>query len=312
MNQKIIITGATGLIGSELTKILSENNYDVTVFTRNIKKSEYLLPFAKSHFDWISASTEEISLQSENAFSVINLAGASIAAKKWTESYKKEIYESRIESTKKLINAIKLCKIKPKSLINASAIGFYGNQGETTLFENFQHGSGFLSKVTSDWEMAADECPPDVRLVKARIGIVLNKNGGALEKMVSAFKMFVGGPIGSGEQWMSWIHSSDLINLLIFSVENEKISGPVNCVAPYPVRMFTLASTLGLVLKRPSLIRVPEFILKFLLGESAELVISSQKVIPAKAMKYEFKYNYSFIENALQSIFPKKKILKLN
>jgi uncharacterized protein (TIGR01777 family) len=303
MNPKIIITGATGLIGSELTRILSEKNYDITVFTRNIKKSAELLPFAKKHFDWISASSDEISMQLESAYSIINLAGTSIAAKKWTESYKNEIYNSRIEGTNKIVNAIKLCKIKPKSLINASAVGFYGNQGDTTLFECFQQGTGFLSKVTGDWEKAAENCPEDVRLAKVRIGVVLDKNGGILEKMLPAFKLFVGGVIGSGEQWLSWIHSSDLVNMFIFIIENEEISGAVNCVSPYPVRMKTFASTLGTVLKRPSCIRVPECILKVLLGESAEIVISSQKVIPAKAIKHGFKYNFENIEDALKAIF---------
>jgi hypothetical protein len=300
MNPKIIITGATGLIGSELARILSEKNYDITVFTRNVKKSENLLPFAKKHFDWLTATKEEISNQLEDAYSVINLAGAPIAAKKWTVNYKKEIHKSRIDCTEKIINSIKLCKIKPKSLINSSAIGYYGNQDETTLFENHEQGTGFLSIVTVAWEKTADKCPSEVRLVKARFGIVLDKHSGALKKMIPAFKMFIGGPIGSGEQWLSWIHISDLVDLLIFIVENNNISGVVNCVSPYPVRMRTFASTIGLVLKRPSYLRVPDFILKLLFGESAEMVIASQKVIPAQAMKHEFKFKYSMIEDALK------------
>lgn len=299
MNKLILVSGATGMIGTKLTKKLSDLGYSIASISRNPKKSESQLPWCQYHIDY--NNKEQLSEYISKSYGVVNLAGASIADKKWTTEYKKEIIDSRINSTRMIIDAINTSSDKPKVLINGSAIGIYGNTFDKEVDEKSPSGDGFLADVTIRWENEAKRLNSDVRLVLARIGVVLDKKGGALEKMILPFKLFVGGPIGSGQQWLSWIHIDDLVNLFVWSLESQ-ISGPVNFTAPYPSRMKDFAKDLGKVLSRPSLFPVPEFMLKIILGESSAMVTNSNKVMPKVALQNNFKFKYDNLQLALKSI----------
>jgi len=299
MNKLILVTGATGMIGSKLTKKLSELGYSVGSISRNPNKSKSQLPWCQFHIDY--NKPDELKDYISKSYGVINLAGASIADKKWTPEYKKEILDSRINSTKMIVDAINLSPNKPKVLINGSAIGIYGNTADKEIDEKSPTGNGFLAEVTVRWENEAKRLNSNVRLVLARTGVVLDENGGALEKMIMPFKFFVGGPIGSGRQWLSWIHIDDLVNLFIWSIENP-ISGPINFTAPNPVIMSEFAKELGKVMSRPSIFPVPEFVLKLILGESSAMVTNSNKVIPKVALENNFKFTYINLNSALKSI----------
>lgn len=299
MNKLILVTGATGMIGTKLTKKLSDLGYSIASVSRNPSKSKSQIPWCEHHIDY--NKKDELSEFISKSYGVINLAGASIADKKWTPEYKKEIIDSRVNSTKMIVDAINLSQIKPKVLINGSAIGIYGNTLDKEIDEKSPSGEGFLADVTIRWENEAKGLSSDVRLVFARIGVVLDKKGGALEKMILPFKLFVGGPIGTGQQWLSWIHIDDLVNLFVWSLESH-VSGPVNFTTPNPVRMNDFAKNLGKVLSRPSLFPVPEFVLKVILGEAAAMVTNSNKILPKVALENNFKFEYKNLQIALKSI----------
>jgi uncharacterized protein (TIGR01777 family) len=295
--KKIVISGGSGLIGSKLADLFVQSGYEVNILTRNSSKFIDSDNIKYRKFD--INSIENTAKILEGAFSIINLAGAPIADSKWTTSYKQEIYNSRINMTNHLVNAVNSLENPPKSFISASAIGIYGNRGDEKLTESSHIGSGFLTDVCRDWEYEADKCNAKVRLVKARIGIVLAENGGALSKLAMATKWFAGGPIGNGNQWMSWIHIDDLAALFLWSIENSDVNGIFNFVSPNPVTMNEFAKTLGKTLHRPSFFRVPEFVIKLILGESAIIVLDSQKVYPATAEHLSFQYKYKFLKDAL-------------
>lgn len=298
---KIIITGATGLIGTKLVEYFIGKGYEIVVFTRNPDHSVNLFPNIKSHVKW-DGIKDLNNWKNEliGTSAIINLAGASIAGSKWTDSYKKIILDSRINSTMSLVEAIKQTE-HPPALINASAIGYYGDRNDEALDESSDSGNGFLADVVKKWEETAYTASTFTRVVIARIGIVLAADGGALTKMISPFKFFVGGPLGSGNQYWSWIHINDLIVLFDFVLSNN-ISGPVNFVSPNPVRMTEFARTLGKVMRRPSIFKVPKFMLKLILGESAEMVLGSQKVVPRKALDSSFEFKFSNLELALKDL----------
>jgi len=234
---------------------------------------------------------------------VIHLAGASVAGKRWNDSYKKIIRESRIISTKNLAQAIIQSETKPKVFITASGSGYYGNRGSALLNENSGHGSDFLGRVCKDWEAAASLVESDhVRRVSLRTGIVLSVEDGALKKMLLPFKLFIGGPLGNGKQWFPWIHIDDIIQLYIFALENESLTGSVNAASPHHVRMSEFAKTLGKVLNRPSLFPVPEFVLKLVTGEVATEIISSQKLDVTKILNSGFEFGFKKLEDALSNL----------
>ena len=303
MNQtkKIIITGATGLIGSHLAKHLTVKGYSVISFSRDAANSGQKLPFIAGHTEWNPAGeNKDWFNQLSGAAAVINLAGASIGDKKWSDDYKKVILTSRIESTNAIVDAISAIS-DPPMLINASAIGYYGDRQDETLTENSAPGSGFLAQVAIEWEKAANRASEYTQVAFARTGIVLAREGGTLGKLFTPFKLFAGGPLGSGRQFWSWIHIDDVSGLFEFIIEN-KISGPVNFVSPNPLRMTEFAKTLGKVMHRPSYFKVPAAVLRMLLGESADLVLDSQRVIPAKATDNGFRFNYPKLKTALEFI----------
>jgi len=298
--EKIIIAGATGFIGRKLAQNMIEHGYDVTSFSRNVEKSKELLQHVNSHVKWSSESSNwHTSLEGVKA--IVNLAGTPIAGKKWTEEYKQEIIDSRIKSTDSIVEAIKTLE-NPPAFINASAIGYYGNRGEELLHEGSECGSGFLADVTKKWEDSACRAIPYTRVVSARLGIILGEDGGALKKMMLPYNLFVGGPIGVGWQFMPWVHVNDIVEMFRFVIENEEISGPVNFVNPNPATMNDFAKELGKALNRPSIVKVPEFMIKLILGESADMVTGSARVVPDVLLKNNYQFKFTDLYAALKDI----------
>lgn len=301
MSKKVVITGATGLIGKKIARRLIDGGDEVTIFTRSVDNSKAVIPYASDYVHW-AINSPEWKQHLEGKDAVINLAGENLMAKRWSPEHKKNIRESRILSTRALINVINELKNKPKVFVSASAIGYYGNS-ETEVDETSPRGDGFLAGVVDEWEKESEPLEKyGVRRVIIRIGIVLDKNEGALAKMILPFKLFAGGPLGSGNQWMSWIHIDDLVNLFLFAVDNENIEGTVNGVSPNPVTMKEFARATGRALNRPSVFRVPEFILYLLLGEAAEVIAGGAKVDPKRAVELGYNFEYKDFETAVRNL----------
>lgn len=297
--KKIVITGATGLIGRELCKELSLHGDELTIFSTNVEKAKAILPFAKEVVEWKNYD-KDYSVYLEGKDAVIHLAGASVAGKRWTPSYKKEIYDSRINTTRNLVSSIDKCKQKPEVFISASAIGFYGDRGDSILTETSSVGKDFLSNVCDDWEKASERIEMlNVRRVIIRTGIVLSIDDGALKKILLPFQLFVGGPLGNGKQWFSWIHLADIISLYLFLLDKKSQKGIFNAVSPQPVQMKTFAKRLGKVLHKPSLFPVPKFVLKLVMGESTSAILASQKIKPEALLNAGYKFKFDDLESAL-------------
>ncbi|NCQ90949.1 MAG: TIGR01777 family protein [Microcystis aeruginosa LG13-03] len=313
---KIAITGATGFVGSRLVVKLYDRGDDILILTRNPDKAGRIYP--KSIYPKIEIipyiATESGDWQKEisGCDAVINLAGEPIS-ERWTGEAKRAIIASREIGTEKIVEAISrservataMADQKPKVLINSSAIGYYGTSETASFDENSPPGDDFLADVCKKWETAAQKVKDyGTRLVILRTGIVLG-NGGALGKMIPPFKLFAGGPIGSGRQWFSWIHRDDLINLIIYCLDRQGISGTFNATAPNPVRMKEFCQILGEVMNRPSWLPVPDFALEILLGEGAKIVLEGQEVLPKATQAIGFDYRYPNLEAALEEIVPK-------
>jgi len=302
---KIAITGATGFVGKKLVEKLAIN-HKIVVLTRNVDKAKLIFPTTlQSNLEFVGYTPKALGdwqNSLDGCDGVINLAGAPIASR-WTPSYKKEILDSRELGTQTLVMGIKNCTHKPKFLINASAIGFYGTSETATYTEISPAGDDFLGEVCQKWEAEAQKVTQEgVRLVIFRLGIVLG-DGGALEKMIAPFKVFAGGPIGGGNQWFSWIHIDDLVDLILRAIEDSSIQGTFNATAPYPVTMNQLCETLGEVMNRPSWLPVPSFALELLLGDGAKVVLEGQKVLPEKTLKeIEYNFQYPTVKPALEDI----------
>jgi len=295
---KIVISGGTGFLGSALTKALVDKGYHVVVLTRDPAKASGF-GNSVSYASW--ADVNEVVA---NSTAVINLAGESLGGRRWTESLKKKIITSRVEATSAIVKAINAAPAeqRPKVFVSASAVGYYGDSGDTILTEESPAGDDFLAGVCRLWESHAHAAPKGVRVVTPRIGVVLHPDGGALEKMLLPFKLGIGGPLGTGYQHFPWIHLDDMIRIFIESIENENLDGPVNASAPNIVTMSQFASTLGNVLSRPTLFKVPGFALSLALGESAIVVTASQRMIPAKLISNGFTWEYDTIEKALKNL----------
>lgn len=300
MNKKIIITGATGLIGRKLSVELIKEGNKVTIVSRSIDKARKLIPNAYDYIKW--DYEKEIANFVNGQDVIIHLMGENIMAKRWTNEHKKSVFESRVNSTKKLIEGISLANVKPSVFIHSSAIGFYGI-GNFEADEETIKGKGFLSDVVDAWEKEAAKVEQvAVRRVSIRLGIVLDKNDGALKRMILPFKLFIGGPLGIGNQWFPWVSIDDVVSIFKFTINNSEISGAVNAVSPNIVSMKEFANSLGKVLKRPALFRVPEFVLKIILGEAADALIYGVKVKPKKLIENGFEFTHNSILKALESL----------
>ena len=304
---KIAITGATGFVGCSLVARLQEEGHQVIILTRNTSYARKIFPSQAFPNLEIVNYTPTILGSWQNAISgcdsVVNLAGESIAEGRWTEEKKQEILNSRQLTTQNIVTAIANAEQKPSVLISTSAIGYYGTSETATFTENSPSGNDFLAEVCQAWEAEAQKVSDaGVRLVILRLGVVLGMDGGALAKMITPFKMFAGGPIGSGNQWFSWIHRDDVVNLIIQAVTDSSMSGVYNATAPNPVRMNELSQTMGTVMNRPSWLPVPGFAIEALLGDGAIVVLEGQQVLPERTLTTGFKYQYPNLQAALTEI----------
>ena len=298
---KIVVTGGTGFIGSSLLEALLKRGDQLVVLTRNPKKAQTNSKI--TYAAWNPDAEETIVREIDGADAVINLAGEPLIGKRWNAEQKEKILTSRVHATQMVANSIKKAAIKPKVLINASAVGYYGSRNNESLTEASSAGSGFLTDICKAWEAHAIRIEDfDVRVIRLRIGVVLDKTGGALKLMLPAFRMFAGGWLGNGNQWMSWISREDLIRLILFSLDHESVKGAINAVAPQPVTNKAFSLVLAQMLKRPCFAPVPAFVLKLLLGEMSEVLLGSQRVIPKKTLEAGFTYHQAEIRNALETI----------
>jgi uncharacterized protein len=301
--QNVIITGATGFIGKRVVKRLYENNFNITIFTRGVDKGKAIFPYIEKIVEWDykKPSLWEEHLKDKDA--VIHLAGANISGKRWTPHYKKLIRESRIVSTRNLVKAMASSSSKPPVFISASGAGYYGDSGETEISENATAGTDFLAGIVKDWEHEAEAAQKHgIRTVTMRTGIVLSSEDGALKKMLLPFRFFVGGALGSGTQWFPWVHIDDVVEAYLFSLQNNNISGSVNVTAPQPVRMNEFAKAIGAVMKRPSFFKVPLWVLRIAVGEIADYLLYSQRLLPKKLLDQGFKFKYSEVKGALADL----------
>jgi len=303
---RVIVTGGSGFIGKALCAELVKAGHAVIVLTRDVEIAGPLLGDHVETVEWNAESGGAWISSIEGADAVINLAGENIGAGRWTAERKQQIIGSRLSATNSLVEAISKAKRKPSVMINASAIGYYGPHGDEIVTEKDPAGNDFLAQTTKQWEDAAKKVEAyGVRLVIMRNGLVLER-GGVLEKFLLPFRLFAGGPLGSGKQWFSWIHRDDVIGLILFVLENKNVKGAINATAPEPVTMKDFCSTLGKVMGRPSWAPAPAFVLKTALGEMSTLVLDGQRVIPAVAEKAGYKFKYRKAEDALTAILRKK------
>jgi len=298
---QIAIAGGNGFLGSALARTLRANAHRVRVLTRRPRHVDDVAwnpdPDDQRTQPWTTAI--------DGADAVINLAGESIAGARWNASRKKAIRESRLRATGALVWAIANARRRPPVFISASAIGVYGNRGDERLTEDSVPGTDFLADVCRDWERIALEVSTMSRVVRVRTGIVLGRGGGALAPMALPFRVFVGGPAGSGTQYMSWIHIDDWVAMVRWALQTEAVSAAINLTAPAPVTNTEFAHTLGRALGRPSFVRTPAFALRLLLGaEMADaLVLGGQRVLPARAEAMGYSFKYATLESALGAIY---------
>ncbi len=296
---RLVVAGGTGFIGSALCVRLMELGHSLTLLSRT-RSPGPILP-NKDWITWQPGSPGPWEEAIDGVDGVINLAGEPIA-RRWTESQKEKILASRVDSTRDLVTAIGKAKERPKFLINSSAIGYYGPRGDEPITEDTGPGSDFLSRVCVVWEEEAKRAKAfGVRVILLRTGVVLGKGGGALAKMVPPFKLFIGGPLGTGRQWMSWIQLEDEIGLLVHLIQNSEVMGPINATAPGQVTMKEFCQTLGKVLRRPSWAPVPSFALRVLMGEMADMLLTGQRVLPGKAQDSGYAFKYPNLLEALKA-----------
>jgi uncharacterized protein (TIGR01777 family) len=299
---RVLITGGLGFVGTQLSGRLLEKGHEVTIVDHASQPHSRTPRAAK----YVSADTtipgpwqEEVGRQD----AVVNLAGASIFSR-WNEKTKKLLYDTRIFTTRHVVEG--LTGNANTLLCSTSAVGYYGFCGDEELTEEAPPGNDFLAGLCVDWEKEAQKASAKgCRVVITRFGIVLGKTGGALGQMIPAFKRFVGGPLGSGNQWFSWIHMEDLLRAFLFVMDTKEISGPVNFCAPNPVRNRDLAKTLGKVLSRPSFVKTPGFALRLAMGEFGSVMLEGQRVLPAKLVKHGFTFQYPEITEALREVVGK-------
>lgn len=302
---RVLITGGTGFIGRPLCRELARAGHSVTVLTRDPAGAKARVDPAVRLVGWqgFRGPTQELAEALADSEVVINLAGEPIAARRWTPQVKSELRASREGTTSALVTACAKQAQRPVLLVSGSAIGYYGPRGEEILTEESPSGSGFLASLCREWEGAARAAERlGIRVALVRIGVVLGRDGGALAKMLPAFRLGLGGPVGSGAQWMSWIHLDDLVRLLVFVMEQAP-TGPVNATAPEPATNASFAQTLGRALHRPAWLPAPGLAVKLLLGEMAEeLLLAGQRVVPARAQALEFGFHYPDLPGALQDL----------
>lgn len=300
---KVVVTGATGFIGRRLVARLLDCGHEVTALSRDVERARRVLPVRCriECWDGTAPPTELLS----GADAVVHLAGAGVADQRWTPRRKREINDSRVIGSRAIVRAMADLPraLRPRTLVGASAIGYYGDRSGALLGEQDRPGEGFLADVCRAWEhelLMAEALA--VRTAVIRVGIVLGASGGALQKMLAPFRLGLGGRLGSGTQWMSWIHLDDIVGLLAFSVENSRVRGPINGVAPRPVTNTRFTALLARALRRPAVFPVPRIMIRAAFGEMSALMLSSQRVAAREACRLGFTYRYPELTDALDDI----------
>lgn len=299
---KIVITGGSGFIGQHLTKNLIKHGHEILILTRGPSHRSKSIQYIQ----WLTnGASPEVEIKEADAY--INLAGVSINEGRWSNKQQEAIYNSRMESTRELIRIIKILPKKPSSLINASAIGIYPTSLKNVYKEDSEEvAHNILGRTTYDWEKTAQEVESlNIRVVRARFGIVLGKEGGALPLISMPYHFYIGGRVGSGNQWVSWIHIQDLVRAITFAIENKAVSGAMNVCTPQPIRMNDFGKAVGHVLKRPHWFPVPAFAMKALLGKKSLLVLEGQYVLPTLLESFHFTYLYPTLTSALKNLLKK-------
>lgn len=297
---RIVAAGASGLIGRRLTASLLRSGHEVIALTTRRVESDRTHEPGLRQVSWDGATAGEWTRHIQNADAVINLSGQSLASARWTNERKNRLIQSRVLSTRILVTTMCSVQTKPAVFLNASAVGYYGPVETGEVAEDHPPGSDFLARLCVKWEeeaMAASKA--GIRTVLLRTGVVLDTEGGALQRLVLPFRLFVGGPLGAGTQWMPWIHREDLAEAMLFTLEQNDISGPVNLTAPGCVTMNEFNKTLARVLRRPAILRVPAVVLRMVLGEMATVVLTGQRAIPRALTAAGFRFKYPALEEAL-------------
>lgn len=302
----VLVTGGTGLIGDALSRLLEERGRGVSVLTRHYRSGSGLRRYVTWAPDDPGTAAQLLAGELEGAEAVVNLAGEPIASGRWSRAFKRRIRDSRLNAAKIVVNALGKCKARPRLLVNASAVGYYGDRNEA-VDEAAAPGSGFLAELCRDWEARAAEAEAfGVRVVRLRIGLVLSAAGGALPRMLRPFRLCLGGPLGSGRQWVSWIHIRDLAGMILWLLDRPDPPGVVNGAAPNPVSNREFSRTLAKVLGRPCLMPpAPAWMLRLALGEMSSLLLEGQPVVPRAAHAGGFSFRFPELEPALRDLLLK-------
>ncbi len=300
---RVLVTGGTGLIGRALCRALIARGDDVIVLSRAPERHAHRMPKEATLLAWDGQTPEGWGDVVESVDAVVNLAGANIAEGRWTESRKRLLRESRLNAGRALVAAIGAASEKPRVLIQASAVGYYGPRGDEIVTEETPPGSDFLARLAVDWEASTREVEAwGVRRPIIRTGVVLSLEGGALPRMLPPFKLGLGGPLGRGRQWFPWIHLEDEVQAILFLLDREDAQGPYNLTAPNPVRNEEFTRILGQLLHRPTVFRVPAFALRLLFGEMAVVLLEGQRAVPQRLLEAGYTFHYEDVRNALESL----------
>jgi uncharacterized protein (TIGR01777 family) len=303
----VFITGGSGLIGTRLIRWLRQRQDEVVVLTRRPELARQKLDPGCVLVEGDPMQSGEWQRAVQPCDAVVNLAGENIFGRRWGAAFKELLRTSRLQSTQHVVEALarnpKTANGTAKALISASAIGYYGPHGDEELTEESPPGDDVLARVCIDWENAARGVQPlGVRLAILRIGIVFARAGGALSQMLTPFKLFAGGPVGSGKQFMSWIHIDDLVGMCLMAVDNQDVTGPINATSPNPVTNKEFARALGRVIHRPSFMRTPRFMLRVMVGEAADVITTGQRVLPRRARELGYTFKFPVIDGALRDL----------
>jgi len=301
---KVIVTGATGFIGKALCFRLEREGYKVVALSRNPEKGKKLFGSRATVDRWDDANASEWMENAEGAYAIINLAGENIGSGRWTPQRKQAILQSRLDAGKAVVEAVESASVKPRVVVQASAVGFYGSRGNDMIDEFSSPGEGFLADVAKEWEQSTQKVESfGVRRVIIRSGVVLGAEAGALLQLLKPFRLFAGGPLGGGRQWFSWIHIEDEVNAILFLLKREDLKGIFNLSAPHPLLQKDFARILGKALRRPSWFPTPGFGLRMILGEMAEeMLLVSQRVAPKRLLEAGYRFFYPETEHALKDI----------
>lgn len=300
MPMRVLITGATGLVGGYIIDSLLKRGDEYIALSHNLSNARRKLVNEKK----IVNLNDALLLKDEKIDAVINLAGVNIGKKRWNSRFKKELYDSRIDTTRKIVELISIMETKPEVLVSASGVDYYGDRGNENVYEDSPNADTFMGNLCRDWENEAIKAEKyGVRVVTVRTGFVLAENSEAVKRLALPFKLFVGGTIGSGNQYMSWIHIEDLVGIYLFSIDNKTVCGAVNAAGPNAETMKDFGKNLAKTLSRPSFFWAPEFAVKIIAGEMAALILSGRRAYPKKILDLGYKFKFKYSIEAFRDIF---------